>query len=57
MILINRDDLIKQKGKLNIKYDLEEIVKYIDIDNVINAVTELYFLIIESDQVDNNDNI
>lgn len=55
MITINRDEMIKEKGKLDILFDIDKIIHSIDIDKVINIIAELYLLLIESEMNSSNE--
>ena len=55
MIKINRDELIKEKGKVTLNYNQQEILSILNVDKLCDLISELYLMYIERESINLND--
>jgi len=48
MFQIKRDELIKQKGKINLNLNLSDIINKLNINKILDLIAELFLDFIES---------
>lgn len=52
MFQIKRDELVKQKGKINLNLNLSDIINTLNINKILDLIAELFLDIIEgSDKI------
>lgn len=48
MFQIKREELVKQKGKINLNLNLNDIINTLNINKILDLIAELFVDIIES---------
>lgn len=50
MFEIKRDELVKQKGKINLNLNINDIINKLNINKILDLIAELFLEIIESSE-------